>query len=94
MNAVLNRAAEAGRAPFEKVVIVTRQTELEELVARFNSVPQARFYLEHAGQSFEPIAARHAQYHSVLETVRHAMPRGLKSQLIERAFLPQFLFYG
>lgn len=92
MNAVLNRAAEAGRALFEKVVIVTRRTELEELVARFNSVPQARFYLEHAGQAFEPIAARHAKYHAVLDTVRRAVPRGLRAQVIERAFLPQFLF--
>ncbi len=92
MNAVLNRAAEAGRALFEKVVIVTRRTELEELVARFNSVPQARFYLEHAGQAFEPIAARHEKYHAVLDAVRRAVPRGLKAQVIERAFLPQFLF--
>ena len=92
MNAVLNRAAEAGRALFEKVVIVTRRTELEQLVARFNSVPQARFYLEHAGQAFEPIAARHEKYHAVLDTVRRAVPRGLKAQVIERAFLPQFLF--
>ena len=55
-------------------------------------MPQARFYLEHAGQSFDPIAARHAHYHSVLERVREALPRGLKSQVIERAFLPQFSF--
>jgi NAD kinase len=92
MNAVLNRAVELRPARFEKVVIVTRRTELEELVARFNSVPQARFYLEHAGQVFAPIAERHAQYHVVLEKVRHAVPRGLKSQVIDRAFLPQFLF--
>ena len=92
MNAVLNRVAETSPAPFEKVVIVTRRTELEELVARFNSVPQARFYLEHAGQAFEPIAARHTRYHAVLEAVRQVVPRGLKSQVIDRAFLPQFLF--
>lgn len=92
MNAVLNTVAKIRQSIFEKVVIVTRKTELEELVARFNSVPQARFYLEHAGQPFRPIAARHARYHAVLETVRHAVPRGLRSQVIDRAFLPQFLF--
>jgi NAD kinase len=92
MNAVLNRPVEARPAAFEKVVIVTRRTELEELVTRFNTAPQARFYLEHAGQAFEPIAARHARYHAVLESVRRAVPRGLKSQVIDRAFLSQFLF--
>ena len=92
MNSVLNKAPEAQPTFFEKVVIVTRRTELEELVARFNSVPQARFYLEHAGQDFEPIAARHARYHAALEAVRQGVPRGLKSQVVDRAFLPQFLF--
>jgi NAD kinase len=80
------------RAAFEKVVIVTRKTELEALKARFNTVPQAQFYLEHAGQDFTPIAAAHARYHEVLEGVRNTVPGGLKSQVIERAFLPQFSF--
>lgn len=77
---------------YEKVVIVTRNTELEELTARFNSVPQAQFYLEHAGQDFTPIAAAHQRYHTVLQGVRDLVPRGLKSQVIERGFLPQFSF--
>lgn len=83
-----------GRAAFEKVVIVTRKTELEELVARFNTVPQAKFYLEHAGQSFEPIALRHQRYQGVLDEVRRAVPGGLKSQVVDRSFLPQFTFGG
>jgi NAD kinase len=85
-------AAASGRAAFEKVVIVTRKTELEELVARFNTAPQARFYLEQAGQDFTPITAGHEHYQAVLDGVRAAVPRGLKSQVIDRTFLPQFRF--
>ncbi len=96
MSALQKRAAStpgsAGRVAFEKVVIVTRKTELEELVARFNTVPQAQFYLEHAGQPFEPIAARHQHYQNVLDEVRRAVPRGIKSQVVDRGFLPQFTF--
>lgn len=96
MSALQKRAASTpgatGRAAFEKVVIVTRKTELDELVARFNTVPQAQFYLEHAGQEFEPIAARHQRYQEVLDEVRAAVPRGLKSQVVDRSFLPQFTF--
>jgi NAD kinase len=96
MSALQSRAANVttagGRAAFEKVVIVTRKTELEELVARFNTVAQAQFYLEHAGQPFEPIAARHQKYQDVLDEVRRAVPRGIKSQLLDRGFLPQFTF--
>lgn len=93
MNAVAARAVTTfPRAKREKVVIVTRKTALEELVARFNTVGQAKFYLEHAGQDFAPIEAAHAQYHAVLEGVRALVPAGVKRQVIERGFLPQFTF--
>ena len=32
-----------------KIVLVTRRTRLEELVARYNTVEQARFQAEHLG---------------------------------------------
>lgn len=76
----------------EKIVIVTRKTMLEELVARFNTVGQAKFYLEHAGQDFTPIEAAHEQYHAVLDGVRSLVPPGIKNQVVERTFLPQFTF--
>lgn len=77
---------------FEKTVVVTRKTELEELIDRFNTPAQARFYLEHAGQAFEPIQERHNLYHEALNTVRENIPRGIKQQVIERSYLPQFMF--
>lgn len=93
MNAVAARAgAKVLRARREKVVIVTRKTQLEELIARFNTVGQAKFYLEHAGQDFGPIEQTHRQYHAVLDGVRSLMPPGVKHQVIDRAFLPQFTF--
>jgi NAD kinase len=89
----LKPSARTTRSPrFEKVVIVTRMTQLEELLARFNTTAQARFYLEHAGEAFEPIEKAHAQYHKVLDTVRALVPRGVKSIVIERGMLPQFQF--
>ncbi|MEE8379334.1 MAG: sugar kinase [Gammaproteobacteria bacterium] len=92
MVAVANKPASNARAAYEKVVIVIRKTELEELTARFNSVPQAQFYLEHAGQDFSPIARSHQLYHEVLGGIREAIPNQLKSQVIEREFLPRFKF--
>ena len=80
------------RSRFEKVVVVTRKTQLEELITRFNSIGQARFYLEHAGEDFAPIEAAHARYQATLEGVRGLIPRTLKQQVIERVFLPQFTF--
>ena len=77
---------------FEKVVIVTRMTQLEELIARFNTTAQARFYLQQAGDSFEPIEREHKQYHNVVNYVRHLIPQGTKSQVIDRQYLPQYTF--
>ena len=77
---------------FEKAVIVTRSTELDELVARFSTASQARFYLEHAGQDFAPIAAAHERYYEALAVLRRALPRGLKHQVIDRTLVPQFSF--
>ena len=92
MLALKPRVASRQPARFEKVVIVTRNTQLEELLARFNSTAQARFYLEHAGEAFEPIERRHKNYHRALNTVRAIVPNSIKSMVIERSFLPQFRF--
>ena len=55
MLALKPRVASRQPARFEKIVIVTRNTQLEELLARFNTAAQARFYLQQAGELFEPI---------------------------------------
>jgi NAD kinase len=77
---------------FEKVVLVTRKTRLEELIERFNTEAQAKFYIEHAGGDFSAYALEHASYHRSLETVRRAVEVGLKIQVMDRALVPTYLF--
>ncbi len=77
---------------YENVVIITRKTELDELVARFNTRPQARFYLEQAGHSFEAIEAAHAKHQQLLTSVRKAVPHTIRCQVIDREMVPQFTF--
>jgi len=80
------------KTPSQKVVIVTRTSSLDELVAKFNTEGQAKFYLEHAGQDFAPIKRRHRRYHRALDDVRGLVPPGVKVQVIDRSYLPQFTF--
>ena len=61
----------AGR---DKLVIVTRKTALEELIERFNTRDQARFYIEHMGGDFTGYQAAHDAYHAATETLRRAIP--------------------
>ena len=74
---------------FDKVVIVTKRTMLEELVERFNTEGQARFYLEHSGQEFDPILKAHEAYQLTLSVVLKAFSKETKYQKLESKFLMQ-----
>ena len=78
----------------ESVVIVTRRTEFDDLVARFNTRPQARFYLEQAGHSFEAIEEAHLKHQDVLSRIRKAVPHTVRCQVIDRQMVPQYTFGG
>lgn len=75
----------------DKLVIVTKKTWLEELIERFNTKAQAKFYIEHMGGSWEYYEQSHAQYHQSLELLKKNLP-DIKSQIVTREFLPNFLF--
>ena len=51
-----------------KIVLVTRPTRLAELVIRFNTVSQARFYLEHQGADFTDYLREDDTYHRASQT--------------------------
>ena len=42
-----------------KVILVVRRTRLDELVARWNTLDQARFYVEHLGADFSDYLQEH-----------------------------------
>lgn len=75
-----------------KAVLVTRRTRLEELIARFHTVGQAKFYVEHLGASFADYEAEHAAYLSARQVVEAALTRRLRVQKLERSYLPNYLF--
>jgi NAD kinase len=77
---------------FDKIVLVTRKTRLEELIERFNTKAQAKFYMEHAGGDFNGYVAEHDVYQRSLESVRRAIETGLKIQVLDRALVPTYLF--
>src|SRR4051812_47655581 len=79
-------------ASFDKVVLVTRRTRLEELVARFNSRGQARFYIEHAGGDFGEYEREHGAYEAAVATVERALEPLARVQRVDRALVPTFLF--
>jgi NAD kinase len=78
----------------EKIVVITKKTALEELVERFNTREQARFYLGHmrSGVSFDEYQSGHDTYVHALAALKESAPAGMRCQFIERSFLPTFTF--
>jgi len=75
---------------FEKLVIVTKQTTLEALLARFNTREQARFYVEHMGESFDEYESEHEVYHHSLSLLLSRVPSSVRSHVIDRSFVPNY----
>jgi NAD kinase len=75
-----------------KVVLVTRRTRLEELLLRFVTLEQARFYVEHLGADFHDYETEHASYRAAVASVKARLERHGRYQLVDRGLLPNFLF--
>ena len=76
----------------EKIVVVTKKTPLEELIERYNTRDQAKFYLEHLGADFGRYEAQHENYVRAKNQLQETLPRGVRAQWIEREILPTFQF--
>src|SRR4029077_485164 len=82
-----------GAIMYDKLVIVTLKTRLEELIERFNTREQAKFYIEHMGLNFADYDREHETYTAAVRLLRRQLEGLLpKVQFIERGFLPNFIF--
>lgn len=75
-----------------KIVLVSRRTRLDELVGRFNTVDQARFYVEHLGADFSDYLEEDRTYKEALAAAQDSLSRMGRLQRLDRSFLPNFLF--
>lgn len=75
-----------------KVIVVTRKTRLEELILRFNSLAQARFYIEHLGADFADYQREFDAYAAARAAVLQAVAAFPRRQVMDRQFLPNYLF--
>jgi NAD kinase len=75
-----------------KVVLVTKRTRLEDLVARHHTLAQARFYIEHLGADFADYVRENAAYAQSLDVTVAALQAWGRYQIVERSYLPNFVF--
>jgi NAD kinase len=75
-----------------RIVLVTRRTRLEDLVARLNTVEQARFYVEHMGADFSDYETEQATYREAVQTAEALLARCGRVQRLDRDLVPNYLF--
>jgi NAD kinase len=75
-----------------KIVLVTRKTRLEELVVRYHTLGQARFYIEHLGADFTDYVQENLAYAESLRQVGDTLREWGRHQILDRSLLPNFMF--
>lgn len=75
-----------------KIIIIKRKTRLDELIARFNTVMQAKFYVEHLGADFEDYIKEDRQYKNSINEACGVLGSLGRVQVIDREFLQNFIF--
>ncbi len=75
-----------------KIVLVCRDTRLDELLKRFNTRSQVQFYLEHQGDDYRDYFDEHDQYYRGLNHCRSILGQFGRVQLLNRNFLPNYVF--
>lgn len=77
---------------FDKIVVVTRPTRLEDSIRRFNTKSQVQFYIESRGQSFDDYELEDDNYQRSRDLILQSIDPGINTQIIDRSFLPNFIF--
>jgi NAD kinase len=76
----------------ENAIVIVNKTRLEQLIERFNTKAQAKFYIEHSGGNFADYELEHSNFKRSLEKIQRTLSNRIKHKLVERRYLPNFLF--
>ena len=76
----------------EYAIIIRNKTRLESLIERFNTKAQARFYIERSGGDFVDYENEHEIFYNSLSSVQRNLSTVLKNKIVDRSFLPSFIF--
>lgn len=75
-----------------RVVVVSRRSELDELLIRHGTIAAAAYFLRQRGRDLDGVMARHEALQAALTTVGAAVPPAWRRGLVTRDDLPRFLF--
>ncbi len=73
-------------------IIVKNKTRLENLISRFNTKAQAKFYIESLGGVFEDYELEHDVFHEALNSLQSKLSKVIKNKTLERDFVSSYIF--
>lgn len=76
----------------KKIVVVTRETRVDNLRKRFNTIDQAAFFVQRRGGKFEDYLLEDTNYKSSIANLESSIFDWGNVQFINRAYLPNFVF--
>lgn len=80
------------RAGEQKIVLIVRRTRLDELIVRFNTEAQARFYVERLGADFSDYQGEDRRYKAAVAEAQRLLASLGRLQTLDRAYLPNYVF--
>ena len=75
-----------------KVVLVCRKTRYKELLVKYQTVSNAKFYLESLGADFSDYVAEDKIYEKSLQIITRELQQWGRYQVIDRQHLPNYVF--
>ncbi|MEQ8154976.1 MAG: sugar kinase [Clostridiaceae bacterium] len=75
-----------------KIVLVKRKTRLEDLISRYNTIAQAKFYIEHMGSDLSDYISEDEQYKKAIFEAHNQLEKLGKVQVVDREYVPNFIF--
>lgn len=74
-----------------KIVVVTRKTRLAELIYKYNTMEQAKFYIEHLGADFSDYVLEDGNYQEAVKQVKAIAEKYARVQEVDRNFFPSMI---
>lgn len=76
----------------EYAIVVKNKTRLEQLIERFNTKAQAKFYIESLGGDFDDYELENELFQESLNSLQIQLSGIVKNKIVDRSFVSSFIF--
>ena len=75
----------------DRIILVTQKTRLEQMIVRYNTIGQTKFYIEHSGGDFEDYQREHDVYTEAAAKAAEVLSGFGRVQRVDRDLVPTMM---